>query len=162
MAAQIQGAAEPGQVVVSQDVWRQLRGRREFCFLDLGDRSLKGIGSIGLYAVTVQGDRLALASPLSDTGEPEGKERAITSVAVLPFADLSAEHDQEYFGDGIAEEILDALTKIGGLHVPARTSCFAFRERVWMRGTSANAFVSRRCLKAAFARPETESASAFN
>src|SRR5205809_2954326 len=46
---------------------------------------------------------------------------------VLPFADLSAEHDQEYFSDGIAEEILNALTKVGGLHVPARTSCFAFR-----------------------------------
>jgi len=46
---------------------------------------------------------------------------------VLPFADLSAEHNQEYFGDGVAEEILNALAKIEGLHVPARTSCFAFR-----------------------------------
>jgi TolB-like protein len=46
---------------------------------------------------------------------------------VLPFADLSAERDQEHFGDGVAEEILNALTKIGDLRVPARTSCFAFR-----------------------------------
>jgi len=45
----------------------------------------------------------------------------------LPFADLSAERDQEYFGDGIAEEILNALAKVGALHVAARTSCFAFR-----------------------------------
>src|SRR5205809_5763705 len=46
---------------------------------------------------------------------------------VLPFADLSAEQDQEHFSDGVAEEILNALSKVGGLHVPARTSCFAFR-----------------------------------
>jgi adenylate cyclase len=48
-AARIQEAAEPGQVVISQDVWRQLRGRPEFRFEHLGDRSLKGIGSMGLY-----------------------------------------------------------------------------------------------------------------
>src|SRR5213596_4099314 len=53
-AARIQQAAEPGQVAVSQDVWRQLRGRREFYFEPLGDRSLKGIGSIGLYVATVK------------------------------------------------------------------------------------------------------------
>src|SRR5262249_51048590 len=46
---------------------------------------------------------------------------------VLPFADLSPERDQEYFGDGIAEEILNALTKLHRIRVPARSSCFAFR-----------------------------------
>ena len=51
----------------------------------------------------------------------------IRSIAVLPFADLSAERDQEHFSDGVAEEILNALSKVGGLDVPARTSCFAFR-----------------------------------
>ena len=45
----------------------------------------------------------------------------------MPFADLSAERDQEHFSDGVAEEILNALSKVAGLHVPARTSCFAFR-----------------------------------
>ncbi|MGH9321561.1 MAG: hypothetical protein ACRD3V_16945 [Vicinamibacteria bacterium] len=49
------------------------------------------------------------------------------SIAVMPFADLSPEHDQEYFGDGVAEEILNGLTKVPGLQVPARTSCFIFR-----------------------------------
>src|SRR5262249_37610853 len=60
--------------------------------------------------------------------DPAGKRKEkIRSIAVLPFADLSAERDQEHFSDGVAEEILNALTKVGGLHVPARTSCFAFR-----------------------------------
>src|SRR6266576_146851 len=57
-AARIQEAAEPGQVVASQDVWRQLRGRREFCFEPLGDRSLKGVGPIGLYLTTVEDTRI--------------------------------------------------------------------------------------------------------
>ena len=129
-AARVQEAAEPGQVVLSQDVWRQLRGRTEFQFESLGDRSLKGIGPIGLYAVTVkEPDTRLYPSPVrSETAQrAEETKSEIHSIAVLPFADLSAEHDQEYFSDGVAEEILNALTKVAGLHVPARTSCFAFR-----------------------------------
>src|SRR5215475_577573 len=55
-AARIQEAAEPGQVVISQDVWRQLRGRREFRFEQLGERPLKGVGPIGLHVVSMQSD----------------------------------------------------------------------------------------------------------
>src|SRR6266550_6970371 len=127
-AARIQEAATPGQVVVSQDVWRQLRGRREFCFEALGDRSLKGVGPTGLYVATVEDSGIR-----SPPGIPQGNEskeetkKGIRSLGVLPFADLSAERDQEYFGDGIAEEILNALAKVGALRVAARTSCFAFR-----------------------------------
>src|SRR5881392_1263732 len=127
-AARIQETAEPGQVVVSQDVWRQLRGRREFYFEPLGDRSLKGIGSIGLYVATVKDSEVRFPQSIPQGNESEEeRKKTIRSLGVLPFADLSAEHDQEYFGDGVAEEILNALAKIDGLHVPARTSCFAFR-----------------------------------
>jgi adenylate cyclase len=128
-AARIQEAAEPGQVVISQDVWRQLRSRRGFRFEHLGDRPLKGIGLIGLYVVNVENGstEVPMSNITKDSLSPESKRQAIRSLAVLPFADLSAEHDQEYFGDGVAEEILNALTKIGGLRIPARMSCFAFR-----------------------------------
>ena len=128
-AARIEAEAKPGQVIVSQDVWRQMRGRSGFHFEPLGDRSLKGVGSIGLYEVTLEDG--ATAPSLSKTkAKPQRDARRngkIRSIAVLPFADLSAERDQEYFSDGVAEEILNALTKVGGLRVPARTSCFAFR-----------------------------------
>lgn len=126
-AARIQEAAEAGQVVLSQDVWRQLRGRSEFRFQSLGEQSLKGVGAIGLYAVTVESD--ALQPPPSSIAKlsPPPEKGGIRSVAVLPFVDLSAGRDQEYLSDGVAEEILNVLTKVGGLHVPARTSCFAFR-----------------------------------
>jgi adenylate cyclase len=129
-AARVQEAAEPGQVVLSQDVWRQLRGRTEFQFESLGDRSLKGVGPIGLYAVTLEKSNTRLHPSPTGLETPQRAEETkseIHSIAVLPFADLSAEHDQEYFSDGVAEEILNALTKVAGLHVPARTSCFAFR-----------------------------------
>jgi adenylate cyclase len=129
-AARLQEAAEPGQVLLSQDVWRQLRGRTEFRFESLGDRSLKGVGPIGLYVVIVKEPATTRqpSSAGSKTTQPAQEGKAgIRSIAVLPFADLSAQHDQEYFSDGVAEEILNALTKIAGLHVPARTSCFAFR-----------------------------------
>jgi adenylate cyclase len=127
-AARIQQAAEPGQVVVSQDVWRQLRGRREFYFESLGDRSLKGVGQIGLYVATVEESEIRSPQniPQGNESEEQTKKR-IRSLGVLPFTDLSAERDQEYFADGIAEEILNALAKVGALHVAARTSCFAFR-----------------------------------
>ena len=51
------------------------------------------------------------------------------SIAVLPFSDLSEKHDQEYFADGLAEEVLDRLTQVAGLRVPARTSSFYFKGR---------------------------------
>ncbi len=126
-AARIEAAVDPGQVVVSEDVWRQIRGREGLRFKALGNRSLKGVGLIDLYAVTLEESPTAVG--ISDaTGErPDGRPEKIRSIAVLPFADLSAERDQEHFSDGVAEEILNALTKVGGLHVPARTSCFAFR-----------------------------------
>jgi len=64
------------------------------------------------------------AGSVADDTAASGK-----SIAVLPFADLSPGHDQEYFSDGMAEEILDALAKVPGLHVAARTSSFYFKGR---------------------------------
>ncbi|MGC1323199.1 MAG: tetratricopeptide repeat protein [Candidatus Udaeobacter sp.] len=128
-AARIQAAVDPGQVVVSDDVWRQIRGRQGFRFERLGNRDLKGVGLIDLYMVTLEENPAATSGSTAaarSQHRPQRKQK-IRSIAVLPFADLSAERDQEHFSDGVAEEILNALSKIRGLHVPARTSCFAFR-----------------------------------
>jgi len=128
-AARIQAAVDPGQVVVSEDVWRQIRGREGFRFEPLGNRNLRGVGLMDLYNVTL--DESPATRSVSSSEErsqrTEQRKEKIRSIAVLPFADLSAERDQEHFSDGVAEEILNALSKVGGLHVPARTSCFAFR-----------------------------------
>lgn len=66
---------------------------------------------------------------VSETPLPHRKDGPIESVAVLPFVNLSADPEQEFFSDGMAEELLDALAKIDGLRVPARTSSFAFKGR---------------------------------
>jgi adenylate cyclase len=126
-AARIEAAVDPGQVVVSEDVWRQIRGREGLRFQALGNRSLKGVGLIDLYAVTLDESPTAVGISDATGARADKRQEKIRSIAVLPFADLSAERDQEYFSDGVAEEILNALSKVGGLHVPARTSCFAFR-----------------------------------
>ena len=123
-AARIEAVVDPGQVVVSEDVWRQIRGREGFRFEPFGNRNLKGVGSIDLYVVNLE-ESLAATEERYQPGEQRNEK--IRSIAVLPFADLSAESDQEHFSDGVAEEILNALSKVAGLHVPARTSCFAFR-----------------------------------
>ena len=128
-AARIQAAVDPGQVVVSDDVWRQIRGRQGFRFERLGNRDLKGVGLIDLYAVTLDENPAATSGSTTEARSQHSQQRKqkIRSIAVLPFADLSAERDQEHFSDGVAEEILNAFSRIRGLHVPARTSCFAFR-----------------------------------
>jgi adenylate cyclase len=127
-AARIQEAAAPGQVVVSQDIRRQLRSRPGFRFEDLGQHSLKGFGPIELHAVNVENDSTKFSLGSATEGSLPGDEKqGLHSLAVLPFTDLSAERDQEYFADGIAEEILNVLATLGELHVAARTSSFAFR-----------------------------------
>ena len=63
------------------------------------------------------------------THTPDSRAAELSSIAVLPFADLSPEQDQEYFCDGMTEEIIDALSKIGGIRVVARTSSFAFKGK---------------------------------
>ena len=127
-AARIEAAVYPGQVVVSDDVWRQIRGREGFRFERLGNRDLRGVGLMDLYSVTLDESTASMSvSTSKKSPRTEQRKEKIRSIAVLPFADLSAERDQEHFSDGVAEEILNALSKVGGLHVPARTSCFAFR-----------------------------------
>src|SRR5215470_7889961 len=92
-AARIEAAVDPGQVVVSEDVWRQIRGREGFRFEPLGDRNLKGVGSIDLYVVTLEeGPTAPSVSKAGKKAErPERRKEKIRSIAVLPFADLSAE-----------------------------------------------------------------------
>jgi len=94
-AARIQEAAEPGQVLISQDVWRQMRGRSEFRFEHLGDQHLKGVGPIALYVVTMGSGATSLSKPGGTENVRSQMQRpAIRSLAVLPLVDLSAERDR--------------------------------------------------------------------
>jgi adenylate cyclase len=84
-AARIEAEVDPGRVAVSEDVWRQIRGREGFRFERLGNRNLKGVGLIELYVVTLD-ERTAATD---ETSMREQRKEKIRSIAVLPFADLS-------------------------------------------------------------------------
>ena len=128
-AQRIQTVAEPGQIVVSGDVWRQLRNRSTFRFEALGARELKGVEALDLYVVA----EVARPRPTAVPDRPASPAPAPTlapterSIAVLPFLNMSSDPENEYFSDGITEEILNALVKVSDLKVASRTSSFAFK-----------------------------------
>jgi TolB-like protein len=131
-AQRIQSVAEPGQIVVSGDVWRQLRNRPSYRFEPLGERELKGVEALELYLVLEAGQMPATAAPAAPDGGSKGAATDAhapveRSIAVLPFMNLSSDPENEYFSDGITEEILNALSKVSDLKVASRTSAFAFK-----------------------------------
>ncbi len=83
----------------------------------------------GVAAITGGAYLVATRRPAAETARPATAAPARPSVAVLPFADLSPGKDQEYFADGVAEEILNALARVEGLHVTGRTSSFSFKGK---------------------------------
>ena len=131
-AQRIQAEAEPGTIVVSEDVWRRFRNRPAFVFEPLGERHLKGIEPMELFRVVGIGEHDAPASVTAEvrpgsnvTETPRDRGR---SVAVLPFTNMSPQADNEYFSDGVTEEILTLLTRIEGLKVISRTSVMRYKK----------------------------------
>jgi TolB-like protein/cytochrome c-type biogenesis protein CcmH/NrfG len=131
-AQRLQTEAEPGQIVVSENVARGLRSRPAFRFESLGERHLKGLAPLEVFLfVDVEGSGDGDASD----DRPKARSRAGTaspttggrSIAVLPFTNLSPDPENEYFSDGVTEEILTALTKLGHLKVISRTSVMQYK-----------------------------------
>jgi TolB-like protein len=128
VAARVENECEPGGVCLSDDAYRQVRGKTSLAFDDLGERSLKNIHQpVRLYAV-----RSTLFSTEA-TAKSSGEADKLLplpdkpSIAVLPFQNMSGDPEQEYFVDGIAEDVLTTLSKIQELLVIARNSSFVFK-----------------------------------
>lgn len=122
VAARLEGLAEPGAICVSQRVHEDAVGKVDVTFEDMGEQRLKNIARpVRVYRVRVGGtatkERPALAVP----DKP--------SIAVLPFQNLSGDPEQEYFADGIVEEIITALSRFRSLFVIARNSSFAYKGK---------------------------------
>ncbi|MFN4158706.1 MAG: adenylate/guanylate cyclase domain-containing protein [Gemmobacter sp.] len=118
VAARLEALAPKGGILVSDAVHAQVRGKVEVVFEDAGDLVLKNIAE-PVRAWSWGGQAQAL---------PALEEEA-PSIAVLPFANMSGDPEQDYFSDGISEDIITDLSKIGGLTVVARNSSFAYRNR---------------------------------
>ncbi len=125
-AARLESLADPGGVCVSGKVYDELEGKLALPFADRGEKQLKGIvRRVRVYSLLPGGSS---ARAPKAVWHPAGHE-ARPSIAVLPFANLSGEPEQEYFADGIADDIQTALSKSRWLFVMSRNSAFAFKGK---------------------------------
>jgi TolB-like protein/class 3 adenylate cyclase/Tfp pilus assembly protein PilF len=120
IAARLQAFADVGGVVVSGTVYDQLQGKLGMPLDSVGEQRVKNIARpVRVYRVLLNGGAAKTAPPLPDK----------PSIAVLPFENLSGDPEQEYFADGIVEEIITALSRFHGLFVIARNSSFTYKGR---------------------------------
>src|SRR5579871_6699449 len=125
IAARLESVAEPGGVSISGSAYDHVRGRVGVEFVDLGEKTLKNIARpLRVFAARVGPPNVGptVAAP-SSTPSPAA------SIAVLPFANMSGDQEQEYFADGISEDIITALSKLPQLFVIARNSSFTFKGK---------------------------------
>jgi adenylate cyclase len=127
IAARLEGLAEPGGVTVSDVVHGAVRDRVSTMFEDQGEHSVKNIARpVRAFRLTVEP---SARGPTGSDALPEHEPPPKPSVAVLPFDNMSGDPSQEYFADGITEDIITALSKNRWLFVAARNSTFALKGR---------------------------------
>jgi adenylate cyclase len=131
IAARLEGIAEPGGVCISDDGYRQIRGKVEFACDDLGPQVLKNIAEpMRAWRVQLDGESAAKTQRGSHAGQtPALALPDKPSIAVLPFQNMSADPEQEYFGDGLVEDIITALSRFKSLFVIARNSSFTYKGK---------------------------------
>lgn len=124
VAARVEALADPGGICVTDTVHRQVNGKIDRPFEDLGEAVLKNMAEpVRLYRVAVPATMpTAAAAPVA---RPPGR----TSIAVLPFDNMSGDPEQTYFSDGITEDVITELSKWKELQVIARNSSFQFRGK---------------------------------
>ena len=124
VAARLEGVAKPGGIAVSSAVRDNIGNKLDLVFEDMGDQDLKNIEfPVRAYNVVIAD------GPATAAGEPEVAEADKPSIAVLPFNNMSGDPEQEYFSDGITEDIITDLSKVSGLFVIGRNTSFTFKGK---------------------------------
>ncbi len=126
VAARMEGLAEPGGICISGNVYEHVSASLEMNFEDLGDQSVKNIARLVRCYRVLLGSSHALEIGAQSAGSAL-RSPDKPSIAVLPFDNLSGDSEQEYFSDGMAEDLITDISKISGLFVVARNSSFAFK-----------------------------------
>ncbi len=135
IAARLEGIAEPGAICLSEDAYRQVKARLDLAVSDLGATQLKNIAEpVRVYSLQVglpaQPKPAAPAEPAkAETPAPPLALPDKPSIAVLPFQNMSGDAEQDYFCDGLVEDIITTLSKLVGLRVIARNSSFVYKGR---------------------------------
>jgi adenylate cyclase len=133
IAARLEGIAEPGGICISASAYDQVCGKVAIEFADLGEQRLKNIERpVRVYAVKSSGHPGTAASQTASSHPEVQKPLPLPdkpSIAVLPFQNMSGDPEQEYFADGMVEEIITALSRNKQLFVIARNSSFTFKGK---------------------------------
>ncbi|WGS18721.1 MULTISPECIES: adenylate/guanylate cyclase domain-containing protein [unclassified Bradyrhizobium] len=123
IAVRLEGIADPGGILISEKVFSEVEGKLDVGFEDRGEQQLKNISKpVRAYAVR-SGAHSTLAERLSEAPTLPDKP----SIAVLPFENMSGDPEQEYFADGIVEDIITALSRVPSIFVIARNSSFSYK-----------------------------------
>jgi TolB-like protein/cytochrome c-type biogenesis protein CcmH/NrfG len=131
VAARLEALAEPGGVCVSRVVRDQVRDKLDFAFEDLGDQQVKNIARpVRVYALRPEGTAGSTAASVSSTrsnSAPVAPPRL--SIVVLPFTNLSDDRAQQYFADGITEDLTTDLSRLANMFVISRSTAFTYRNK---------------------------------
>jgi adenylate cyclase len=131
IAARLEGLAEPGGVCMSNDAYRQVRGKLDIVCDDMGPQQLKNIAEpMQAWRIRLTGQTASAVQP----GETASESQPLPlpdkpSIAVLPFQNMSGDQEQEYFADGMVEDIITALSRFKWMFVIARNSTFTYKGR---------------------------------
>jgi TolB-like protein/tetratricopeptide (TPR) repeat protein len=122
VAARLEALAEPGGICLSRAGYDQIRGKIDVAVRDLGEQRLKNIAEpVRVYRVSLDGEPPKAGPALTLPDKP--------SIAILPFQNMSGDPEQEYFADGMVEEITTAISRLPWLFVIARNSSFTYKGR---------------------------------
>ena len=125
VAARLENLAEPGGICISRKVYEDISGKMQLRLVDLGEQQLKNIAQpVRVYQVS--GEQLAAVRA---TAKPALALPDKPSIAVLPFTNMSGDPEQEYFADGMVEDIITGLSRFRWLFVIARNSSFTYKGR---------------------------------
>lgn len=128
IAARLEGLAEPGGITVSDSVRIAVKGKVTPAFEDQGEQAVKNIPDpVRAYRVKLEGE--SAAKPAAAIGEIDLSLPDKPSIAVLPFSNMSGDPEQEYFTDGITEDIITELSRFHSLFVIARNSTFTYKGK---------------------------------
>ena len=145
VAVRLEGIADPGGICVSGKVFDELQGKLGLSFEDRGEQRLKNIARpVRVYAYRGTAPVLKTPPEFSIPGKP--------FIAVLPFTNLSGDPEQEYFADGITEDLIAALSRYRWLFVIARNSVFTLKGRTVDIKEVSRHLASVTCWRALFAK----------
>ena len=127
VAARLESIAKPGGITISGSVRDHVGNRLDLAFEDMGEQALKNIERpIHVYSVSLS---KPAGRDTKDAMPARGEQPERPSIAVLPFNNMSGDPEQEYFSDGITEDIITDLSKVSGLFVVARNTAFTYKGK---------------------------------